>query len=99
MHIVFDFDGVIRDSTTNEPIEGAVKGLLKYAKEGNKITILTANNVSFVQQWLFEKMPKAVSVIDRVTSQKPVADMYIDDRGVKFIDWGSLLESVQTVSK
>lgn len=99
MHIVIDFDGVIRDPTTNDPMAGAEKGLLELAKN-NKITVLTANNTSFAQSWLFDNMKKVVTagVIDKVTNIKPVADIYIDDRGIKFIDWGSLLNSVQTTS-
>lgn len=96
MHIVIDFDGVIRDPTTNDPIEGSVKGLVKLKKDGHKITILTANDVRFVQSWIIEKVEKVVrlGIIDRVTNMKPVADMYIDDKGIKFIDWGSLLNEI-----
>lgn len=97
MHIVFDFDGVIRDPTTNEPMEGAIKSLLKLGQK-NKITILTANNIGFVQQWMFDKCKKAVGVVDKVTNIKVNGDLYIDDKGYKFINWEECSNYINSIN-
>jgi hypothetical protein len=89
MNIVLDFDGVIRNVDNNLPILGAENGILKLAGQGHKITVCTANSVTFAQDWLFKNMKRVVreSAIDSVTNTKPVADWYIDDKAIPFTSW------------
>lgn len=90
------FDGTVYD----EPIEGAVQAIKKLAKKYT-IVIFTAKakkdrplvngmtGEELVWEWLVKY--KLDSYIKEVTSEKPRAICYIDDKGVRFESWEQTL--------
>lgn len=90
------YDGTVYD----EPIEGAVQAIKKLAKKYT-VVIFTAKakkdrplvngmtGEELVWQWLVKY--KIDSYIKEVTSEKPRAICYIDDKGVRFESWEQTL--------
>ena len=96
------FDGTIYD----DPIEGSYEALERLSK---KYTIIVntckakpdrglvngKTGTQLVWEWLEKHdMSKFVS---KVTSEKPRARVYIDDKGIRFTDWVDALESMETL--
>lgn len=93
------YDGTIYD----EPIDGAYEALEKISKD-NVIIIYTCKakpdrglvngktGTELVWNWL-EKHDMA-KFVSKVTSEKPRARFYIDDKSVKFVDWASTLKEI-----
>lgn len=79
---------------TGQPKASASRALQELKKEGFKIVILTTRlNPSFggdiewkkneVERWLKDwEIP-----FDEVTNNKPPADLYIDNKAIRFFDW------------
>ena len=95
-------DGTIYD----DPIEGSYEALEKLAK---KYTIIVytckakpdrglvngKTGTTLVWEWL-EKHDMA-KFVSKVTSEKPRAVCYIDDKAVRFTDWLDAIESMETL--
>ncbi len=94
-----------------EPLPGAVEGLRKLHQDGNYIIIQTArhmatcdSNVGKVMKKLGMKTLQWLDdhgfEYDEIYFGKPNADIYIDDRGVRFTEWDVLLEmNLEEVAK
>lgn len=95
MKIAVDFDGVIHNDRAvpkgkrmGLPHTGALETILKWQEEGNEVFVLTSRatgekQTQAVYDWLeFFNFPPL-----RVTNIKETADMYLDDRAVKFTSW------------
>lgn len=92
------YDGSVYD----EPIEGAIDSIRKIYEAGYKIVIFTAKAKSdrplvndktgseLVWDWL--KKYDMDKYIKEVTSEKPRALYYIDDRGIRFENWNKINE-------
>lgn len=92
------YDGTIYD----EPIEGAIESIKRIYKSGYTIVIFTAKAKSdrplvngktgseLVWDWL--KKYNIDKYIKEVTSEKPRALYYIDDRGIRFENWNKINE-------
>lgn len=92
------YDGTIYD----EPIEGAIESIKRIYESGYTIVIFTAKTKSdrplvngktgseLVWDWL--KKYNIDKYIKEVTSEKPRALYYIDDRGVRFENWNKTNE-------
>ena len=90
-------DGTLYD----EPIEGALEAIKSFSDKGYTIVIFTGKvkpdrpspnektMIQLVEEWL-EKY-KVKQYIKEVTSEKPRALIYIDDKGYRFTDWASTL--------
>ena len=94
--IAVDFDGVVHkyskayyDGTIyDEPIEGVRDALRLLRKKGFNVVIFTArNNLVEVWSWL----EKHKIEVDDVTSMKPKAIAYINDRAIRFTNWRDML--------
>ncbi len=96
------YDGTIYD----KPIEGSYEALERLSKEYTIIVntckakpdrglVNGKTGTQLVWEWL-EKydMSKFVS---KVTSEKPRARVYIDDKGIRFTGWADALESMETL--
>jgi len=94
------YDGTIYDN----PIEGTEEALKKLSKKYTLICFTTKakhdrglvngrTGIELVWEWL-EKHNFA-QYISKVTSEKPRAVAYIDDRAVKFIDWNLALKDLE----
>lgn len=93
--LAVDFDGVIHDPQNKkrgyklgQPIEGVNRALHAYKNEGALITIHsvwadTDQKCRAISEWCrYFDIP-----YDFITNKKPIADAYIDNRAIRFIDW------------
>ena len=77
--IAIDYYGVIRRDS--ELVDGAKESIERLSKDYNLI-VFTTENVVVAQQWL-----RAHGITLNVTNTKPVAQVYIDDRALRFVSW------------
>lgn len=86
--IAVDFDGVIHrydgwkgpDHYNDEPVAGAPEFLLRLIEQGCSPVIFTTRSGPALGQWLKRHLPTKVLESLVVTSTKPPAWLYIDDR-------------------
>ncbi len=95
--ICVDFDGTLHDIAhpvpgrkMGPPMPGAV-GAIKTLCMTHEVVVLTAQPRSaHITDWLFYYgFPRM-----QVTNVKPQADAYIDDKGIRFVDWHDCLRKV-----
>jgi len=96
-------DGTIYD----EPVEGSLEAIKKIFKKGYKIIIFTAKakpdrplvngltGEELVWDWL--KKHNLKKYISDVTSEKPRAKIYIDDKGYRFQDWKNAMYFIESI--
>jgi hypothetical protein len=97
--IAIDFDGVIHDKDhpvkgkrMGPPMVGAGESVRLLRKRGYKIIVHTCMAVTpggkqTVADWLdYYDIP-----CKEVTATKPIADLYIDDKALRFEDWADTL--------
>lgn len=90
--LAIDFDGVIHDFKNplkgrrmGAPLPGAKEALIAYKQRGDTIIIHS----------VWGDKPKAISdfmdyyglPFDTITNIKPNADVYLDDKAIRFINW------------
>jgi hypothetical protein len=78
--LVLDFDGVIRNKETNEPIFGALEGCYLLLDEYHLIVQTCRTDTEWVSNWLEDHGFPFM----KVTNKKPVALVYLDDHGQRF---------------
>jgi uncharacterized HAD superfamily protein len=99
--IMIDMDGVIcteermLERPLAKPLEGAREALERLRAAGHTIVIYTARTWAeyrVTKNWLDENgFP-----YDGLLMGKPVADIWIDDRAVRFTNWPEVLPQVET---
>ena len=104
--ICFDFDGVINDYKgwrdegynviLDEPVEGARKAIKKLRKKYivlvNSTRCWRRGGRKAVAKWLEKHNIK----VDAVTTGKPRADIYVDDRAINFDgSWAKLNKKIR----
>jgi len=94
--LAIDFDGVIHKyskhwhdgSVYDEPMEGAIDALKKLSEQYEVVIMTTRKDKDAIRNWLkkhnFDKELK-------ITNEKIQAQVYIDDRGLRFTDWKDIL--------
>ena len=95
MVIALDFDRVIHDTDhpkegrkMGPPLLGAKEALVDLFRQGHQIIVHSCNRPKVIQDWMqYYEIPYHY-VWNQVG--KPVADWYVDDRGVKFTSWADL---------
>jgi len=98
--IAIDFDGVIHDiehplpgRRMGAPITGAREALLELADNLNKIIIFTVRaNTEQGVRVVANFMNYYYLPYNEITNIKPVANIYIDDKGVRFTNWSDILK-------
>ena len=94
--IMVDLDGVLCseevffDRPLAEPIEGARESLQKLREDGHTIVIYTARTwgeYRVTQRWLADHGFE----YDGLHMGKPVGDVWIDDRAIRFTNWKDAL--------
>lgn len=103
--ICFDFDGVLHSyrrgwtglNPEDPPVPGAQEAVRKITEMGYDVVVHSARardaeGVAATRAWLeSHKFPKM-----RISSTKPGADLYIDDRGFRFVgDWDRVFGFLQ----
>lgn len=98
--IAIDFDGVIHDYKKTEeghcmgpPIPGALEALKALWKAEHTVIIFTCRGdaTEHVRAWFKHYDCR---YWDQITDLKPRADIYIDDKGLKFITWEGTLQAI-----
>ncbi len=98
MRLAIDFDHVIHDPShrlpgyqMGQPVVGATQALAYLTDQGHTIIVHTARTeLSHVRDWLdFFSVP-----YHDVTSTKPDAEWYIDDKGLRFESWHQVLDAL-----
>ena len=80
--IAIDFDRTIVDDQY-EPLEGAKKAINAFREAGHKVIIHSCNNPKWIEKVLTDH---DIRFDDIWADQKgkPMADLYVDDRGYRF---------------
>lgn len=103
MRIVFDLDGTLCTDTKGEyssamPIPSRIAAVNSRYDSGDHVTIMTARGMgrtgdnADAAKELFEELTKSQLLewgvkYHRLILGKPSADMYVDDKGVKDVDF------------
>lgn len=85
MIAAIDFDHTIWDSPNNQPMLGAKEAINLMREKGIKIVIHSCNSRNYIEK----SMERTGLHYDWIWDHpgKPVADIYIDDRGYHFKGW------------
>ena len=87
-----------------DPLPGAIDAIKELSKK-YKIIIFTAKakpdrplvngktGIELVQEWF--KKYDILNYIDSITSEKPRAELYIDDNGYRFENWNDTLKFIE----
>lgn len=94
-----DFDDVIHDTAAvppghkmGPPVDGALDAIRYLTALGHHVTICTARgpDLDHIQDWLvYFDFPLLT-----VTRTKPQADVYLDDKAIRFTTWADYLQTV-----
>lgn len=87
--LALDVDGVLAKGYL--VMDGAVEGVRCLREAGWTVIIHTARAWNLVEtvEWL-----RAVGIEVDMVALKPLADVYVDDRGYRFESWEKLLEDL-----
>lgn len=112
--ICIDFDGVIADYSQGwqgpdifgAPMPGAAEALQHLHQNGWKVIIFTTrSNTHGLRSYLerngiwYDEINENSDQPDGSNPGKPVADCYVDDRAVRFIDWRQALHDIKEIHK
>ena len=98
--IMVDLDGVLCteertfERALAQPIDGAADALRRLRAAGHTVVIYTARGwpeYRMTRQWLDEHGVE----YDGLHMGKPVADVWIDDRAVRFTNWAETLKQLE----
>ena len=98
-----DFDDTLCDRSTSQPLQGAPEALKQFKSEGYTILIsssrmnpeLWGDLVKFREKEIADWMKQHNIPYDRIVLFKPSADLYIDDKALRFEgDWKGTLEEI-----
>lgn len=98
MILNIDFDGVIHDYKNpipgrfmGKPIDGAREALETLKRQGHTIVVFTVRGAESNKKHIIDFMNYYHLPFDDITNIKKYADIYLDDRGMKFLDWQQAL--------
>ena len=98
--IMVDLDGVLCTEERTferplaEPIAGALEAVRQLRAAGHTVIVYTARNwpeYRVTKKWLDDHGFE----YDGLHMGKPVADVWIDDRAIRFTDWKRVLQDLQ----
>ena len=103
--VIHTFDRGWNDGTCyGDPIPGAIEAIKKLSLKYN-IIIFTAKaksnrplvngktGIELVKEWLSKY--DLIDCVAEITSEKPHANIYIDDRGYRFNNWTDTLKEIE----
>lgn len=85
MIAAIDFDHTIWDSPNRRPLPGAQEAINILREKGVKIVIHSCNTPAYIEGCMLDYNLRFDYIWDQ--PGKPVADIYIDDRGFHFTNW------------
>lgn len=93
--LAIDFDGVIFDPSTKTVFTSSLDAL-DLLTHRFKVIVFSARAVTpagqqFIRDVLFNNMVQ----VQEVTSIKPMADLYIDDKALHHVDWDTTLQKIE----
>lgn len=95
MIIAIDFDATL--VVGDKPIKGAREALNNLREKGHKIVIHSCNNKNWIENVMRNNDMRYDWIWDQVG--KPIASVYIDDRGLHFNgDWEQTLAAVDVMN-
>jgi len=94
----------------DKPKEGAIEALKRLKEDGHYIVIHTCRvvtdvNPGYTLKELVENVKKILERYDIPYDEiwtgrgKPIAHIYIDDRGYRLSDWGRAMEFIKEINK
>lgn len=95
-----DFDGVLHayghgwqgGEIYDEPTNGCAEALRRLSVRYELVVFTARHDLDAVRTWLREH--HLLHYFADVTNRKPAAAWYLDDRAVRYIDWGTALEEL-----
>lgn len=101
--VAVDFDGVIHGYSRgwqggelyDVPTAGAAEALHELSKHYKLVVFTARHDVDAV--WAYLRSHRLAQYFVDVTNRKPAAVAYIDDRAVRFHDWGQVLEDLRSI--
>ena len=99
--IAIDFDGVIHrysqgwkgmDNAYDPPLDGAASALQRLADAGKRIVVFSSRDTAVIKNWL--KKHALEQYVAEITNTKIPAQVYIDDRAYRFINWEKTMEDL-----
>lgn len=98
--VAIDFDGVIHGYSKgwqkgviyDPPMEGTEEALKHLAARYTLDVFTVRTDLAAVVEWL--QKHHLAQYIHNVTNEKPIAVLYIDDRGLRFTSWATALIDV-----
>ena len=101
MILAIDFDNTIHDlqhpvagRKMGPPIAGTREALINLKSRGHKIIVFTVWGDASGQKTISDFMKFYGLPFDSITNIKPNADIYLDDKGLKFTSWRKALEDI-----
>lgn len=107
--IALGFDGVIHSATSgwtdfadipDEPSPGVRQALAEFKRRGFRVVVYTTRAITVegfraVLLWLVDN--GLTDLVDQVCKNKPVADVYVDKKAVRFEGFDGLLDQIEKV--
>lgn len=101
--VLVDFDGVLHaysrgwdDGTTyDRPLPGAIEAMDRLESMGYEIVIFSTRDAGQIAVWLHQWAFTGAGRW-RITNVKEPAVCMVDDRAIRFTDWGQALRDVLT---
>jgi hypothetical protein len=95
--LAVDFDGVIHAYSKgwqggeiyDEPVEGCAEALRQLSKRYEMVVFTARHNLEDVHKYLVRHSIR--HHFKEITNRKPQAEVYLDDRGLKFLTWEQTL--------
>lgn len=93
--IAVDFDGVIFDRDTGAPVPGTVEAIQQLSKRHELVVLTARHDLEGVREFLL--VHRLLHLFVDITNRKPNADIYLDDRGLRFETWGLALAEIEAL--
>ena len=101
--LCIDFDDTLYNRSTEQPMQGAGEALKQLKSKGYTILVLSCrlnpelwgDLVKFRKQEIVDWMKKYNMPYDKIVASKPPADLYIDDKALRFEgDWEITMKEI-----
>lgn len=100
-NVIYDHDGIWRGGElTRGIVSGADEAMQRLHAAGHKLIIFSTRNWNPKQRKLISDfMSKHDIPFDDISTKKPNADLYIDDKALRFTTWSNVLGTLRVVNK